>query len=114
MKVLADRLRELRAEYDHGAGISHEKLAARIHACAKSVATWERGDGNPRADNLLNLADFFDVSADYLLGRTDHRRCESASAAPDAHVPRHWVAQRGSDASAAPHAHDARHWVAPR
>ena len=90
MKVLGNRIRELRAEYNHGAGISHEKLAVRIHACSKSVAKWEHGIGNPSVEHLIGLADFFDVTADYLLGRTDQRRRESTPTS--AHVARHWLA----------------------
>lgn len=33
------------------------------------IAMYERGEKTPSADNLIRLADFFDVSIDYLVGR---------------------------------------------
>ena len=33
--------------------------------------------GNPKADNLQKIADYFNVSTDYLLGRTDNPRIAS-------------------------------------
>lgn len=32
---------------------------------------YRSGKNDPSADNLIKLADYFDVSVDYLLGRTD-------------------------------------------
>lgn len=34
---------------------------------------YESGGRKPTLDNLIVLADFFDVSLDYLVGRSDHR-----------------------------------------
>jgi transcriptional regulator with XRE-family HTH domain len=90
MKVLAERLKRLQAEYDDGRGISNEKLAQRIESSTKSVQTWRNDAGDPSIKFLMRLADFFDVEPNYLLGCTDDRRPRPASA----HVPRHWVAQR--------------------
>ena len=33
---------------------------------------YEKGDRQPTADKIIALADFFNVSTDYLLGRTDN------------------------------------------
>ena len=33
---------------------------------------YERGNRQPTADKLIKLADFFNVSTDYLLGRSDN------------------------------------------
>ena len=37
----------------------------------KAIDYWERGVNQPKASYIVALADFFDVSLDYLLGRTD-------------------------------------------
>ena len=39
-----------------------------------SIYTYEKGRSEPNIDGLIALADFFDVSIDYLVGRTDRRR----------------------------------------
>ena len=37
----------------------------------RNYQRYERGEIDPPTSKLIQLADFFDVSADYLLGRTD-------------------------------------------
>lgn len=66
--MLAERLCQLRKEQH----LTQKQVAAAIGV------TW-RGYQNleattlPQYATLLNLADFFHVSADYLMGRTDKR-----------------------------------------
>ena len=68
MKVFAERLLELRKER----GISQATLANCVGVSVGVVCYWETDRSEPTAPNLLKLADYFDVSADYLLGRTDN------------------------------------------
>ena len=35
------------------------------------ISTWRKGVITPSAENLVKLADYFNVSVDYLLGRTE-------------------------------------------
>lgn len=37
---------------------------------ANQIGNWERGERNPSYDEIRKLADFFNVSADYLIGRS--------------------------------------------
>ena len=64
------RLKELRAL----TGISQSKLAAAVGLCNDSkIRYYESGRTiNPGIDILVRFADFFDVSVDYLIGRTDN------------------------------------------
>ncbi len=68
MKIFADRLLELRKE----AGISQAKLAECLEVSYAVVCYWETDRSEPTAPNLVKIANFFDVSVDYLLGRTDY------------------------------------------
>ncbi|MCL2698227.1 MAG: helix-turn-helix domain-containing protein [Oscillospiraceae bacterium] len=36
------------------------------------IGYWKSGERQPAKDSLIKLADYFDVSVDYLLGRTDN------------------------------------------
>ncbi|MFU1797323.1 helix-turn-helix domain-containing protein [Paenibacillus azoreducens] len=62
-----ERLRELRSSKK----ISQQELSDRLGFNRATYARYETGDTQPDFDTLKKLADFFDVSTDYLLGRTD-------------------------------------------
>ncbi len=63
--MLKDRLKELRIEK----GVSQANVAKTIGVSQKAVDYWERGINEPKASYVVSLADFFEVSCDYLLGR---------------------------------------------
>mgnify|MGYP002521199767 CR=1 FL=1 len=62
-----ERLKELRIEE----GLSQKKLAEAIGSSQKAIDFWEKGINEPKASYIVSLANFFNVSTDYLLGRTD-------------------------------------------
>ena len=62
------KLFELLAEKN----ITAKKLAEAIGASEGNVSDWKSGKAIPSAEKLILIADFFDVSLDYLLGRTDN------------------------------------------
>lgn len=49
------------------------ELSQRIHIHRNNIAQWNKLNCIPLIDDLSILADFFKVSIDYLLGRTDDR-----------------------------------------
>lgn len=63
--TIAESIKELRTER----GISQAALARAIGVSQKAIDYWERGVNEPKATYIILLADFFDVSTDYLLGR---------------------------------------------
>lgn len=63
------RLKELRDSH----GLSQSDLAKNLHTNQSTVAMWENGTNRPRNATLEKLASFFNVSVDYLLGRTDEK-----------------------------------------
>ena len=65
--MFALRLKELRAERD----ISQRELARALNVSIGAIGNWESRTRMPDAEKLQQIADFFDVSVDYLLGRTD-------------------------------------------
>lgn len=68
MSNFSERLRELRLER----GLTQEAVANIIGVKRYSVYTYEKGLNYPEVRNLIILADFFEVSIDYLVGRTDN------------------------------------------
>ncbi len=61
------KLKELRIEKN----LSQRKLGEILSVCNQTVSFWESGNREPDLDAIVKIADFFDVSADYLLGRKD-------------------------------------------
>lgn len=52
-------------------GISQKQLAENIGASTGNVADWKSGRSAPSIDKLPLIADYLDVSVDYLLGRSE-------------------------------------------
>lgn len=67
MDKFETRLKELRTEK----GISQKALAWELGTTDDSIFSWEKGRSQPSIEAIKRLADFFEVSTDYLLGRAD-------------------------------------------
>jgi len=67
MNKFGERLKELRLD----SGISRAELAARLHMSKRMVAYWESGERECSFDTLIEIANLFGTTLDYLLGRTD-------------------------------------------
>ena len=62
------RLAELRRQE----GISQKELAKKLNMSAGNLCDWEKGRTEPDVERLIAIADFFDVSLDYLVGREEN------------------------------------------
>lgn len=62
------RLKEIRKSK----GISQLKLAMDLNTNQNTISRYETGEREPGIHELIQIADYFDVSLDYLLGRTDN------------------------------------------
>ena len=67
MEIVAKRIQGLR----ESASLSQSKIAAMIGTTQASVFRYENGQASPPLEVLLWYANFFDVSLDYIFGRTD-------------------------------------------
>ncbi len=65
--MINERIKDLRAEKN----LSQMQLAKQIGVSQKAIDYWERGVNEPKASYIVALADFFEVSCDYLLGRKE-------------------------------------------
>ena len=64
-----DRLRELRKEQ----GVARQDLADEMLISKRTIARYESGERQPTLSMVFDLADYFKVSIDYLVGRSDVR-----------------------------------------
>lgn len=62
-----ERLKRLRIEKK----LTQSELGNIINVTKVSISGYENGNRSPDTDTLQKLADYFGVSTDYLLGRTD-------------------------------------------
>ena len=66
-EIVSKRLKELR----NGIKISQAKLAPKLGVAQPLIARYETGENMPPVEFLVKVADYFDVSMDFLVGRTD-------------------------------------------
>ena len=66
-KEFAYRLKDLRMEK----GLTLKQLSEHIGVSFNTISRWEREERVPNIENIVALAEFFKVSADYLCGFED-------------------------------------------
>ena len=64
MGIFAERLKELRTQQK----LSQRDMAEKLHIKQQSYSRYELATGEPSLATLREIAIFFDVSTDYLLG----------------------------------------------
>lgn len=69
MIKFAERLRELRVERH----ITQREMAEFLGINTRVYQCYEGDDRRPNYEKLVALADFFQVSVDYLIGHSDQR-----------------------------------------
>ena len=69
MATFEERLTKLRTK----AGVSQQAIGDALNVSRWAVHNYEAGKNRPDFDGLIALADYFDVSLDYLVGRSDRR-----------------------------------------
>lgn len=53
-------------------GISQLKLALDLNMSQNTISRYETGEREPGINELIKIADYFNISIDYLLGRTEN------------------------------------------
>ena len=69
-KSFQDVFKELRIEKN----LSQEAIAKELDVSPALISKWENNLSTPGPEMLEYIADYFDVSTDYLIGRTNDRR----------------------------------------
>lgn len=68
ISIFSERLKGLRT----GRKISQKQLAKQLNYGYTAGANYESGRNEPSISDLCRIADFFNVSVDYLVGRTEN------------------------------------------
>lgn len=77
--INSNRIKDLRKEMKY----SQQELGDAIGVTKVSICGYENGTRTPSLDTFVMLADLFETSTDYLLGRTDERNNETVSLPKD-------------------------------
>ena len=68
MSIISTKIKELRLEK----GLTQKQLANTLGTTDDSIYSWEKGRSEPNCDMICALCNCFEVSADFLLGRTEY------------------------------------------
>ena len=68
MKIFHERLLELRKLNK----MTQQQISEYLHITQPSYIRYENGSAEPSLENLVKIADLFDVSIDILLGRSQY------------------------------------------
>lgn len=63
------RIQDLRTDAD----MSQKQLSEILHISQRSYSHYETGSRNIQVEMLIRLANYYDISVDYLVGRTDKK-----------------------------------------
>ena len=63
------RIQDLRPDAD----MSQKQLSEILHISQRSYSHYETGSRNIPVEMLIRLANYYDISVDYLVGRTDKK-----------------------------------------
>ena len=63
------RIQDLRTDAD----LSQRQLSEILHISQRSYSHYETGSPNIPIEMLIRLANYYDISIDYLVGRTDKK-----------------------------------------
>lgn len=78
MNAFTKRLRHLRRLNN----VTQQELANYLKVGKTTVSNYETGYSSPDVETLGKIAEFFNTSVDYLLGRTDQRNAEEKPELP--------------------------------
>lgn len=67
--MFSEKLKALRKKHQ----LTQEQLAEKLSVSRNAIAKWESGAGLPDIENMKNLALFFGVSVDYLVGNVSEQ-----------------------------------------
>ncbi len=67
--MIYPRIKNLREDYD----LTQEQMGEILHVSQRTYSHYEKGDREVPLEMLERMADYYDVSLDYLVGRSDEK-----------------------------------------
>ena len=82
-KLIARRIRQ----YRHLQKLSQEELAEALQVSRQAVSKWENGVSNPDTENLIRLAEIFEVDVNVLIGCEGNQKSTQEEKVPEEKIP---------------------------
>ena len=74
---------EILADLRRDKGLQQKELGKELHIAGSTISSYESGINLPNADRIIQIANDFDVTTDYLLGRNPYKsRCSCTVRTP--------------------------------
>ena len=70
--IISSKIKELRTSL----GLTQAEFAESINTTQAALSGYERGDRTPSLENLTNISQKYNVSIDWLLGRSDNKNID--------------------------------------
>lgn len=67
--TFGERLKQLREKHN----LTQQSLAEQLQTVRSTINKYEKNTRKPEYDTLVKIADLFNTTTDYLLGRTEDR-----------------------------------------
>ncbi len=82
--MLNVRIKELRTAHN----LTQVEFGNKLSVAKQTVSNWENNNIQPSIDMLIKIADYFGVSTDYLLGRSNDNSLDVSHLTPEqaAHI----------------------------
>lgn len=84
MNTLPDRLKQLRIE----SNLLQKDIAKKLNITSSAYGFYEQGKRIPDSNTLNSLANFYNVSTDYILGRTDIKELNTSAVSISTFIPK--------------------------
>lgn len=88
--MFATRLKELRLKR----GLTQKELAQKLNMQNTAISKYELNQRKPDTETLLEIANFFNISIDYLLGNTDKKEPNTENDIPQEYSDKYKVTKK--------------------
>lgn len=79
LDIFIERLKMLR----NSRGLTQEAFANALNCTREAIASYETGKSTPPVEVLIQIADYLQVSLDFLVGRSQHPKMEISNLSID-------------------------------
>lgn len=85
--MLGNTIKDLRLSH----GMNQVEFAKKLSVTKQTISNWENNNIQPSIDMLIKIADFFNVSTDYLLSRDNNKTINVSNLSDEELAHINWI-----------------------